>query len=326
MNSLQNLAWLTEQSKDEVYTFNNVVHRKVIFESVATYHGYIVQHAHYFFSPLNQIYLFLVDDLATLAFFDKVFVRDGLLTLKLFFLRNPKPNGLQTKLLINSRFRKFIPKAWSDNIYFYTYKLKSTSPVKKRSLIISYHLDTLHCPVEVLKEKLLNAQTERYDEIHCLITGMPQNGATDFIDKSIFNKIATSISCLKSNYRSVTLNDLTPQNIAESDFIEINPYHFLYSDCYLRWYLIYNGATPIDSDWLKADIHSKPIHSSMVSPFHSVEIHPSEEADSLGHNINEREFFEGDIVPSRNHLVNLCSDGYKRYIQSLLLDNAKSNH
>lgn len=326
MSTHLNLTWLTEQSKDEVYTFNNVVHRKVKFESVATFHGYIVQHAHYFFSPLNQIYLFLVDDLSSLAFFEKVFVRDGLLTLKLFFLRNPNPCGLHTKLIINSRFKKFIPEAWSQNVCFYKYKLQPSKPVKKRTLILSYHLDPLHCPVEIVEEKLLNAQTEQYDEVLCLVTGMPQNGATDFIDKNIFSKVATTIRCLNTKYRSVLLNELTPQRIAESDFIEINPYHFLYSDCYLRWYLLYNGATPVDTDWLKTYVHSNPIHRLMVSPFHSVEIHPFEAANSRGDLVNEREFFEGDIIPSRNHLVNLCSDGYKRYIQSLLLDNAKSNH
>jgi hypothetical protein len=327
MSSSSNLAWLTEQSKDEVYTFNNIVHRKVIFESVATFHGYIVQHTHYFFSPLNQIYLFLIDDLAALAFFDKVFVRDGLLTLKLFFLRNPTPNGLQTKLIINSRFRKFIPEAWCNNAFFYNYKFNQPYTNNRRTLIISYHLDSLHCPNEVLEEKLQSTDIKQYEEILCLITGMPQNGATDFIDKNIFNKAAITIQNIKANFQAVTLNELTPQKIAASDYLEINPYHFLYSDCYLRWYLIYNGATPIDPDWLSRDVQSKSIHSLLVSPFHSVDIHPPEAAVS-SHltSINEHEFFKDDLSASRNHLVNLCSNGYKRFVQSLLTEHANSNH
>lgn len=327
MSSLNDITWLTEHPKDEVYTFNNIIHRRVAHESVATFHGYIVQHTHYFFSPLNQIYLFLIDDLSALAFFEKVFVRDGLLTLKLFFLRNPKPNGLQTKLLINIRFEKFIPKAWFDNVFFYNYRYSAPKTVQKKTLIIAYHLDPLHCPDEVLTQKLSSASTENYDEILCLITGMPQYGATDFIDKNIFKKSAITINNLKSPFRIVTLNEITPQKMANSDLLEINPYHFLFSDCFLRWFLLYNGATPVDDDWIFSKKSPKPIHHVMVSPYHSVEIYYSDtKQESHISPIDESRFFNGDIKPSRSNLVNLCSDGYKRYIQTLVHTDAKTSN
>ncbi|MFP5490940.1 MAG: hypothetical protein ACLGG0_05530 [Bacteriovoracia bacterium] len=327
MSSMTDLSWLTEQSKDEVYTFNNVIHRKVSYESVATFQGYIVQHTHYFFSQLNQIYLFLIDDLAALAFFDKVFVRDGLLTIKLFFLRNPHPNGLQTKLIINSRFKKFIPKNWENNVYFYNYQYNTPQNSKKKNLIIAYHLDQFHCPDELLCKELSSLQSESYDEIMCLITGMPQNAPTDFVDKNIFSKAAITARNLKTPFRTVTLNEITPQKMAESDFLEINPYHFLFSDCYLRWYLLYNGANPLDSNWIFSERNLQPIHQMMVSPYHSVEICSSQGLfDSEYNTINEQQFFAADMIPSRNHLVNLCSDGYKRYVQSLVQSDAKNSN
>jgi hypothetical protein len=323
---MNDLTWLTEQSKDEIYTFNDVIHRASSYDSVINFQGYIYQHSRYFFSPLNQIYLYLIDDIASLAFFNKVFVRDGLLTLKLFFLRHPSPNGLQTKLIINSRFKKFVPRPWQENILFYNYKFDGQIKEKKKTLLIAYHLDSLHCPDEVLDKALNSISNESYDEILCLVTGMPKTSTLDFVDKNIFSKATITAKNIKIPFRTVALNEINPRVIANSNFLEINPYHFLFSDCFLRWFLLYNGATPINDEWLLNDNDAKKIHEAMVSPFHSVEISEPKKFPLMHDQMfDEIDFFKSEIVPSRNQSVNLCSDTYKRYVQSLVHSHAKNN-
>jgi hypothetical protein len=321
------LNWLTQQSRDEVYSFNSLAQRQPEFESIHTYHSYILYHAEYFFTPLNQIYLYLISDLSLLGFFDKVFVRDGLLTLKLFFLRNPKPEGLTTQLIINSRFKNFIPVEWKNNVLFYRHSLLNKKNPQKRFLIIVLHVDSLHCPDTILAEQLTQLTHNQYEEVICLLTGMPQYGSSEFINKNIFNKSVIISQKIKVPFRAMSLNDLNPRLIADSHFLESNPYHFLFSDCYLRWYLIYHGSFPINDDWLVGDVASKSIHKVQLSPHHQVEIFPSN-SDNRGSNdsINERDFFSEDIIPSRNHMINLCSESYKSYVNNLAIDHAKKSN
>src|SRR5690606_11801521 len=120
------------------------------------------------------------------------------------------------------------------------------------------------------------------------------------------------------------LDELPTEVIANSNFAEINPHCFLYSDCFIRWSLLNNGSLPIE--------HGEPAYNKEnvltnlpLSPNHSLDII---RADNLG-NINitskEREIFSEDLIElDDDPPLNLCSNSFKRYVFDFIKNEKNS--
>ncbi len=318
--------WTKLPTKDEAQFLQNTPRWKVNSPIIDDFHNYIKQHTFFYYSSFSSIFLMMVKDISSLSYFDKVFVRDGFLSVKLFFLRNPTPNDLKTTLIMHSSLSAIVPKAWNENIYYFDYHFKKTKRSKNKNLIITYHPDAYHCPIDFFEDSLRRIERpDEYESISFLVTDPHTYHFTGFANKEAFQKAATSQSVLMRKMSLLNLHDLSPQNMASSDFLEINPYNYLYSDCYLRWHLLYHGSYPLDQRWLQG--HHTPLHEVQISPQHSIIIHKSPRASSLsGLGDHEEIVFGDDKLEKYEHHQNLCSPGFKKYAFTLAVENAISHN
>lgn len=322
MGNMNGPDWLIKPSSDEMFSLNNTSRWKTESKSSEEYFSYIAPHAKYYFSPLNHISLFTVKNLAALSYFNKVLVRDGLLSLKLFFLRNPDPQGLKTKLIVHKSFGQFIPDRWKENIIFYQFKLMNKEEDSKKRLILILHPDEKHCPNSFLEKKLTQYDLARYEEIKCLITEPKTLESSGFTQKDHFEKIKTILKVTNNNCEVTTLDEITPKDISESAYLEINPFNYLYADCYIRWFFLFHGATPLDSNLFQT--HPENSFDFKVSPHHAISVFLDTRLDTK-QNLSiqeERNIFLLDLLDADEHSVNLCSNGFKDYVSSLLNENS----
>lgn len=326
MHESNSFDWTTLPTKDEIHFLKNTPRWKTSTPIIDDFHNYIKQHTLFYYSSFNSIFLMMLRDVSSLSFFDKVFVRDGSLALKLFFLRNPSPQELKTKLIIHSSSASIVPETWKKNIFYFDYHFKNTKRLKNKNLIITYHPDAFHCPDEFFEASLRSlANLDEYESLYFLITDPQTFHFSGFVNEASFQKAALSQKVLKRKMKLLNLYDLSPKTMAASDFLEVNPFNYLFTDCYLRWHLLYHGAYPLDQRWLKGA--SSPLHEVLISPQHSVVIHKSVETSlQLGLGVNEEVIFSEDKDGSYEHHVNLCSDGFKKYVFSLVVENAKINN
>src|SRR5690606_26368803 len=218
-----------DQTKDESFALNDTARWMTESPPAEEFFKYINPHAKYYHTPLNGLFLFLIREFSLLSHFDKVFVRDGLVSLMLFFLRHPNPGSLKTKLIINYNFRMFIPKAWKENVLFYSYKFELKRNKSNRdNLILICHPDNLHSPLDFVKNKLQDLPS--HEHVYCLITDPRISESNGHISNATFNIIKSISLGLKGTLTNVTLDELPTEVIANSNFAEINPHCFLYSD------------------------------------------------------------------------------------------------
>jgi hypothetical protein len=147
----------------------------------------------------------------------------------------------------------------------------------------------------------------------------------NLICKDIFTKAGIVQAALKINVHPISLNELTPGIIAQSAFLEVNPYFYLYSDCYIRWYLLYHGAYPIDQGWLGNTSTGATLHEFQLSPQHSIEVQHQKLTNSSSSGTNEHQIFTKDLAISKDQMINLCSNGFKKYVFGLAQAN-EANH
>ena len=111
-----------------------------------------------YFSALNPIYLFMVDDLNTFSPFPFVFVRDGFFTLANFFQKFPKPVDIKTKFIIHKNFIKFIPLAWKKNIWPFDYyinpKICSFNRPKRKKILLKGLVSRSVCSLQFIESKI----------------------------------------------------------------------------------------------------------------------------------------------------------------------------
>ena len=325
MNITNNYDWLLSQSKDEITSLNDISRWMTESLEAEEFFKYIAPHAKYYFSPLNNFFLFLLKDFSSLNHFQKVFVRDGLLGLKLFFLRNPTPKNLKTKLIVNRLFKRYIPESWQSNVILYSYRLDQMEMTTLRdNLIILCHPDSLHCPEQFVKNMLKD--TKQYQKVYCLLTEPRTTDTDGFISSSVFNKIKEFTLHFKSDIIVSHIDKISNKDIAASDFLELNQNCFLFSDCYMRWHLLTNGSRPINSFLYNSESNSKFIANFRLSPYHSVDIFDPIDNFGFKPTINERLIFSDDLTEKNDDSpINLCSNGFKEYIYSLI-NNEKINH
>lgn len=324
MNTKLNL--INPVSQDEIFAMNNTEKWKTSAKNAEEFQNYILSHSQYYFSSLNNIFLFMLKDLASLSYFDKVFVRDGAISLALFFLQNPSPRELKTKLIIDFSLSYLIPNPWKDNVLFSQFLREEVNDKKRDSLIITFHPDAFHTPKEVFREKIKSIKVKNsYQKINLLMSDPRAYEHSGFINPGVVDKIVILQEELQRPITALDLRSLAPQEISQSDLMEINPYKFLFHDCFISWYLTYHGAYPLHLP-PKVDLRLKAAQNFKFSPYHSVSIgHLSEKSDFFLDR-NELEIFTFDKKISSDAMINLCSDGFKKYIFKLAQENAKHHH
>ncbi len=72
-----------------------------------------------YYSPVHAVFLQNLPNLKSLELQPEWIIRDGLLPLVWFFLRNPRPSGLKAKLFVHSDLLFVVPSSWSKNIGAY---------------------------------------------------------------------------------------------------------------------------------------------------------------------------------------------------------------
>ena len=318
--------WTILPTKDEAQFLKNSARWRSNSPIIDDFHNYIKHHSLFYYSTFSSLFLMMLKDVASLSYFEKVFVRDGFLSLKLFFLRNPSPEDLKTILILHSSSASIVPEAWKENIYYYDFHFKNKKRTKRKNLIITYHPDALHCPNEVFEKYLKEIDNlADYEALYFLVTDPQTYHFSGFINQEVFQKAVLSKTILNRDVKLLNLHDLSPQTMASSDFLEINPYNYLFSDCYLKWHLLYHGAYPLDQRWLRGS--ASLLHEVPVSPQHSVVIHKSPSPSLVkGLGVNEEIVFNTDKIGNYEHHLNLCSVGFKEYAFSLAVENAKINN
>ncbi|MFA7613373.1 MAG: hypothetical protein WCY48_03985, partial [Candidatus Caldatribacteriota bacterium] len=309
-------------SQDEIFAMNNTEKWKTSALNAEEFQNYILQHSQYYFSSLNNIFLFMLKDLASLSYFDKVFVRDGALSLGLFFLQNPSPRQLRTKLIIDFNLAYLVPTEWSENVLFSQFNLDELNPKSRNSLIITFHPDQLHTPKDIFREKIKSIQMkDSYQKIILLMTDPRAYEHQGFINPGVIEKTVILQEELKRPVISQELRSLSPLEISQADFIEINPYKFLFNDCFITWTLTYHGAQPLH---LKREFNPlfKPMQSFKFSPYHSVLIGQPVKSSGVLLTQEELEIFTFDQNIPGDFMINLCSDGFKKYIFELAQEHA----
>lgn len=320
-----NLNLINPVSQDEIFAMNNTEKWKTSALNAEEFQNYILQHSQYYFSSLNNIFLFMLKDLASLSYFDKVFVRDGALSLALFFLQNPSPRQLNTKLIIDFELAYLVPAGWKQNVIFSQFNLDELNPKDRNSLIITFHPDELHAPKDIFREKIRSIQMkDSYQKIILLMTDPRAYEHQGFINPGVIEKTVILQEELNRPVIPQDLKSLSPLEISQADFIEINPYKFLFSDCFITWSLTYHGAQPLHLK-REPNPHFKSVQSFKFSPYHSVLLGESLNNSGVFLTQEELEIFTFDQNIAGDFMINLCTDGLKKYIFKLAQENADTH-
>lgn len=321
MKKTEIIQKLNHTSKDEIHYLNQIQDWCCKSKSTDEFINYTRNHTRYYFSPLNNIFLFMIPDINSLSVFDKVLVRDGALSLNLFFLRNPTPKEIKTTLIIHEELSHFIPKEWENNVLLYSYDYLGELQTSNNNLIIIIHPDNYHTPIDYLENEINSIKdSDKYKNIYCIISQGSRTSGHDFISDDLYKKL--SIINKLDNVTITNTDELNPMVITKSDILDLNPNLYLYADCFIRWHLLYHGATPINNNKLFSKKEDS-IFTLKTANKLKINVTSHKEVQKQNKTLI-REIFKEDLRPNMEDYINLCSQGFKDYTIDQIR-NDKSN-
>ena len=210
------------------------------------------------FSPLNPMYLFMIDDLSRISHFPFLMVRDGFFTLMSFFQRFPKPVDMQTKLIIHKNLSKCLPSSWKNNIWYFDYyispKTFAMNKPKRRKILLKGFVGQSISSLQYIESKIKEVRDILKRDNTIELTVLMPLVAEPFIDslyenpsfrhysfdvyKLIYELLGPEVTILS------TFNISLFQNPKETTFIDINEKFKGLCDDYVNNCLVFNGTLP----------------------------------------------------------------------------------
>lgn len=248
----------------------------------------------FYSNPIRSVFLYQVLSLSQISDCQFLFCRDGLFCLLDFFHRNPDPGGLQTILILNYQFLKFIPARWRKNVVFYqmgvysAFNYKSIedseqSLILKGAVLSSYrvNIDNDNSIIEELRK----IDLKRFKKIKVYIWSRDDyflNNQwiqdTDF--SSRLNHYYPALLDSLKKHSDIEFTDYigisSLKSIHRYKFLEISPKINYISDDYIDYSLLSKGALPFEAiKEVKIDEND----FIPLSAYHGYRIVPSGEID-----------------------------------------------
>jgi hypothetical protein len=202
-------------------------------------------HSDFYYSSLCPIFSFEIRNNDSLNLFTSVLLRDGVISLLNFFLKNPTPVGVRTKVLINENLSQIVPKAWFDRVWYY----RSHSKVKTNGVKFNYIVNLENYGpmlLESIRNDFKEILSSGYKDINIIPTAVSGFGQGD--RSRLPSCIASFSNDISKEFKE---RDLSFSSIIELDKDELlgssfklNKNVFLWtSDSYIAHYLLSNGAS-----------------------------------------------------------------------------------
>jgi hypothetical protein len=211
-----------------------------------------------YFSPLNHVNLYKVEDLKALTKMPFLLVRDGLSLLANFFYRFPTPKGIKTIFLIHQKLKNLVPEAWQDQVVFYDFLYDESFFEHKTfndTLIVKGHLLNGESDLESLKKLHLKLRKEK--DIKKIIFTMEQkeNHLTNprWKGDELFSHLANNFfryaySEISKDFSFDFINWKTffsMQDLHRYRFVDLSEKEHLYIDDHTDFFLFKKGAKPL---------------------------------------------------------------------------------
>ena len=223
------------------------------------------------FSPLNPIYLFMINDLSKVANFPFLWVRDGFFTLARFFQTFPRPVNIRTKFIIHKNFSKIVPPSWEKNIWYFDYYIAPRTfyinkPKRKQILLkgrVSQSISSVEYFESEIKKVFNIVKKDKTIELLFYLPLAHEPFTSTSYERSFYHHYAFDIAKLIYSYfgseaqvkGQINISNLG--NPKEITFIDINEKLKSYCDDSENNTLIFNGILPEniikesmdDNDW-----------------------------------------------------------------------------
>ncbi len=250
-------------------------------------------------SPLIHINLHDLHSAEQINYFQQVLVRDGLFPILDFFNRHPDPKFFKPIFIFHKNFADYIPIKWQRNVLFYDFAFLPESKLMQHffahdSLLIKGIYNYNVFDLEKLEYLLSTSMNFKNIFLSLNLLDNP------FLNKkwegnSLLYDFSKTIDNLKRKFPNfekielITYEQLFKiKNLNEFKFVDLNKKFHYYSDEYLNFYLIKNGAIPHEVELIPKP-QSTSGHLVRITPLHGVFIHENCDfkENSLVENLNQ---------------------------------------
>ncbi len=203
-------------------------------------------HTKVFTNKLRPIWLFYLKNIQKLGFFDYVMAKDGSLGLARFFTQFREPEGIETKILIDSKHYRLVPECWKDNVILYRHCGQIN---KSETFVLSL---TGHSGIATLDELNHALETLKKDYAPLKLIVMPFSmkvrGMERLMDGDSYlsSMIATVSKAYSGELEFVSLEELSKRNLDGCSCLNLNPGKTMYSESYIDQFLSSKGCHRID--------------------------------------------------------------------------------
>ncbi len=233
-----------------VRTYNNLSHEdKCVFNVLHPF-------SQEYYSILTPLFLAESDiaDPSSANFifnnYDTLFVRDGLMTVWDFFIKNPKPHNKTKTILLDEQFSFAVPKAWYKKVYLCS-TMNTKKPRRKKDKILVYiNLITALDDIQFIKKELLAIKDEipGHDLKLEFYINLKEDGFFWSPQSNIYSEFYHELFEIFGTDISFSCwTDLEKKGSFDNYYIyEINEGLF-YSDSFVRFHLLSRGGHLFDT-------------------------------------------------------------------------------
>jgi len=233
-----NKPWVLNTS-DEMETFNSRdfwTEEDGLIESLSLS---LSPHSGLYYSDLSPLFSYEIQKIDSLNLFSHIHLRDGAALLLNFFLNQPDPKVLRTKISVHHTFHHLIPSSWIDHVQFVELVSKKSSTNDRLYYAMGNKIgfDT----IEHLKK--LNSQGKK--EINILSSLIGTLGSHERSDMAAqFIKLSTILKkeLPDADISFVELSTINQQKVNGSQVVLDNHLLNYCSDSYIQHYLLSLGA------------------------------------------------------------------------------------
>jgi len=231
-------SWVLN-SADEMETFNTRdfwIEEDGLVESLTLS---LSPHSGLYFSDLSPIFSYEIQKMESLNLFSHLHLRDGASLLLNFFLNNPKPSNIRTKISIHESLKDLVPSDWRDQVQFIELvSLRQAS--KKRAYYImgsSVGFDTF-----THVQKIIDGGIEEVVFLASMVgtLGSSERASMGAQFISLSNQIIEKFSSINIKFeelKKINLNDVSQSLVA----IDRDLFNYC-SDSYVAHLLLSQGA------------------------------------------------------------------------------------
>jgi len=241
-------------------------------------------HSEDYFNPAGTpFFLIHFKELSWLNLFPAIFVRDGLVSIAHFFFKFPKPEGINSILLLPKEAEGLIPKSWLSTCLLYELKrFKNTSSSSLETIYITGSINENNYNINEIENDLKNLKKTHSHNFKALLFDNIQLGKeytpnTNHHNVKFYNML---FRVFGESLEFVNWEESKEASFSETAFFEINQNKLNNSDSFVTFNFLSGGSTPLNEDRYLESTFSK--NSLRVSKYHFLEFsHPEESKKSL---------------------------------------------